>query len=458
MMTWSSTGTCAKRILRDSCRVKPTNYRTFAVAVGSAPFVSSEVAGVKIASRDISGPTTRLAVIAKAGTRYQPAPGLSSGLGLFAFKNTNKRSALRITREAELMGSQLLSYHTREHIAIEAKFMREDLPYFTELLAEVISETKYTTYEFDEQIAPLVALAQKKISQNSSEIAFNSVHGVAFHRGLGEPHLPNSASPLSKYLDAEAIRQFARLAYAKPNIAIVATGTDQNTLAKWVAEYFKNIPGGTSPLSSETSKYYGGEERIDNAHGNSIVIAFPGSSSFVSNSSFKPEIHVLGALLGGKSSIKWSTGFSLLAKASSSFHGATASTSHFTYSDTGLLAINIVGAAQSVRKASFEVYKALKSVSEGSISKDDLNKAIAQAKFNIFDERQSSEVCLASMGGSLIHSGKYHDIDELGKSLMKVSADSLKMIAKSLLANKATVSAVGDLHILPFAEEIGFKV
>ncbi|GAB0139332.1 hypothetical protein EsDP_00007546, partial [Epichloe bromicola] len=44
------------------------------------------------------------------------------------------------------------------------------------------------------------------------------------------------------------------------------------------------------------------------------------------------------------------------------------------------------------------------------------------------------------------------------KSLMKVSADSLKMIAKSLLANKATVSAVGDLHILPFAEEIGFKV
>jgi ubiquinol-cytochrome c reductase core subunit 2 len=27
---------------------------------------------------------------------------------------------------------------------IEAKFLREDLPYFTELLGEVISQTKYT--------------------------------------------------------------------------------------------------------------------------------------------------------------------------------------------------------------------------------------------------------------------------------------------------------------------------
>lgn len=30
--------------------------------------------------------------------------------------------------------------------------------------------------------------------------------------------------------------------------------------------------------------------------------------------------------------------------------------------------------------------------------------------------------------------------------------------AKSLLDGKATLSAVGDLHVLPFAEEIGLKV
>lgn len=61
------------------------------------------------------------------------------------YQNTEKRTALRITREAELLGGQLAAYHTREALIIEASFLREDIPYFTELLAEVISQTKYTS-------------------------------------------------------------------------------------------------------------------------------------------------------------------------------------------------------------------------------------------------------------------------------------------------------------------------
>lgn len=34
----------------------------------------------------------------------------------------------------------------------------------------------------------------------------------------------------------------------------------------------------------------------------------------------------------------------------------------------------------------------------------------------------------------------------------------MRQAAKSLLESKASVSAVGDLHVLPFAEELGLKV
>jgi ubiquinol-cytochrome c reductase core subunit 2 len=60
-------------------------------------------------------------------------------------QNTARRSGLRIIRESELLGGQLLAYHTREALVLEAKFLREDLPYFAELLGEVISQTKYTS-------------------------------------------------------------------------------------------------------------------------------------------------------------------------------------------------------------------------------------------------------------------------------------------------------------------------
>lgn len=68
-------------------QAKPCTSRCFASAAsGSFNYETGDAAGVKVASRDLPGPTTHLAVVAKAGTRYQPLPGFSEGLEKFAFK------------------------------------------------------------------------------------------------------------------------------------------------------------------------------------------------------------------------------------------------------------------------------------------------------------------------------------------------------------------------------------
>lgn len=41
---------------------------------------------------------------------------------------------------------------------------------------------------------------------------------------------------------------------------------------------------------------------------------------------------------------------------------------------------------------------------------------------------------------------------------MYANFDPRGKAAKSLLEGKATVSSVGDLHVLPFAEELGLNV
>jgi ubiquinol-cytochrome c reductase core subunit 2 len=461
MISRSAIGSTARLALRGQCCAIPSTRRGLAaVSSGTTSFSydTADIAGVKVASRDVAGPTTKLAVVAKAGTRYQSAPGLTSGLQHFAFKNTNKRSALRITREAELLGGQLIAYHTREALVIEAKFLREDLPYFTELLAEVISETKFTSHEYAEEIQPLIKLSQKKILGDVSELALNSAHGLAFHRGLGTPLYPTSSSPLSKYLSAGSIKEFSAAAYAKSNIAVVANGAAQADISKWVGEFFTGVPTGSATLSGTPSKYYGGEERIAHDGGNSLVLAFPGSSSFTAGGAYKPEIAVLSALLGGKSSIKWAPGFSLLSKASSAFPGASAATTHFSYSDAGLLTVQFSGSASAIRSASTEAVKALKSIADGSISKEDFTKAVALAKYRALEEGQNIESGLVATGAGLIHGGKPFQIEEVGKSVEGVSIEKLKAAAKGLLEGKATVSAVGDLYVLPFAEEIGLKV
>ncbi|KAI0539171.1 ubiquinol-cytochrome C reductase complex CORE protein 2 precursor [Xylaria digitata] len=432
-----------------------------AAAAGSSiptsfAYETADVAGVKVATRDFRGPTTKLAVVAKAGTRYEPAPGLTVGLEEFAFKNTASRSALLIVREAELLGGQLAAYHTREALVVEASFLREDIPYFTELLAEVISQTKYTTYEFHEDVERVLHLKQAKLAGDVSAIALDTAHSIAFHNGLGASLYPSPSTPLSGYLNENAIADYAGAVYNKSNIALIGDGATAQALHNWTEKFFKSVPSSSTSsvkLNSKASTYYGGEQRTAHTAGNALVVAFPGSSF----GTFKPEIAVLTALLGGQPNVKWSPGFSVLSKAAST-SGAKASASNFTYSDAGLLAIQISGAAASVRKTAEEAVKALKSISEGSISKEDLTKAIAKAKFDALDASQSGVSTLISAGSGIVQTGKPFQIAETVQSINGVTADKLKTAAKALLDGKATVAAVGDLHVLPYAEELGLKV
>jgi ubiquinol-cytochrome c reductase core subunit 2 len=326
------------------------------------------------------------------------------------------------------MASQLYSSRSREGLVVGAKFLRDDLPYFVELLAEVVSQTKYAPHVFHEEIYPHIQLEQKKFLGDVLEMAVNSAHSLAFHRGLGVPTSPSSSTPLTKYLDADAVADFAESAYAAPNFAIVANGVESADLSKWVGQFFSDIP--STPrlnIDGQKSKYYGGEERIAHASGNAMVLAFPGSTTPTGNS-YKPEIAVLAALLGGQSAIKWSSGFSLLSKASSKYHGAVVETKSAIYSDAGLLTVSIKGAAKDVKGAAQDVVNSLKQVAEG-VSKEDFTKAKAAAKFKELEFGQNIDAGIELTGAGLVQGNKAYQIDEVAKAIDSVTEQQLKEVS-----------------------------
>lgn len=300
-------------------------------------------------------------------------------------------------------------------------------------------------------------MAQKKFLASTEEMANNSAHGLAFHRGLGEPLSPSSSLPLSKYLDADTIADFAASAYSKPMFSVVANGAEHGELSKWVNEFFTDVPASPAQqLQSPQSKYHGGEERISHGSGNTMVLAFPGSSSFTGGF-YKPEVAVLAALLGGQSNIKWSRGFSLLSKSAADYPSAHISTKSAIYSDAGLLTITIKGAAGDVRGAASKVVDALKSVSS-DVSNEDFARAKALAKFKELEFGQNIQAGMELTGAGLVHGGKAYQIDEVAKAVDGVTADAVKKAAKEMLGQRASVSTVGDLYVLPYAEEIGLQV
>lgn len=274
----------------------------------------------------------------------------------------------------------------------------------------------------------MIRLSQKELLAHPLEMALNSAHSLAFHRGLGNPLYPTSSSPFTKYLDSETIASFAYLAYAKPNIAVVANGARHDEFGKWVGEFFKDAYAGNAKLESPATKYYGGEERIAHAAGNAVVLAFPGSSAFSSGSSYKPEYSVLAALLGGESCIKWSSGFSYFSKLASDLPNVQIFTQQSTYSDAGLLHVAINGPAHQVAEASRSIVETLKNLAAGEVSSEDVKKATALAKFQALEAGQRTDAGIEATGAGLISSGKAYQMDEVGRAIDRVNTSQVKQV------------------------------
>jgi len=241
---------------------------------------------------------------------------------------------------------------------------------------------------------------------------------------------------VAKYLDANTIAEFGDAAYAKSNIAVVANGASHSDLSKWVGEFFTDVKTGSASikLSSTPSKYFGGEERIAYGSGNALVLGFPGSPSFTSGSSYKPEIDVLAALLGGESSIKWSPGFSLLSKAAKDFPHTSVSTHNIGYSDAGLIYVTITGGASQVGKAAKNVVDTIKKVAAGEVAEEDIKKATALAKYRALEAGQRTDAGIEATGFGLVSGGKAFQIDEVGKSIEKVTSDKVKAVSDPVIS------------------------
>lgn len=245
---------------------------------------------------------------------------------------------------------------------------------------------------------------------------------------------PSSSSPAKKSIDADSLAAFGEGAYNKPSISVVASGADSTTdVSKWVGQFFTDVPstaatGPFAPQPSQATQYFGGEERIDGQTGNAMVIAFPGSSSF-GTTGYKPAFSVLAALLGGESSIKWSSGSSLLSQAAQNATGVHISTKQATYSDAGLLYITVSGKnAGAVSEASKNAVETVKKVAAGKVTGEDIKKAGAQAKFRALEAGQSLTAGIEATGSALIHGTQPFQIAQIGQSIEKVTEQQVKEV------------------------------
>lgn len=387
-------------------------------------FSTSEVSGVSVSVREDLRPVSKVSVVVNAGSRYNSTPGVSHVLEKFAFKNTSKRSALRLFRESELLGGQLSTSISREQIVLTTAFLREDLPYFVEALADTTQNGLYKKYELAEDVAPIAIGESQAAYSSPAYAAEQAAYEVAFRSGLGNSVLVEPFSSVS----VNQVAAYAKEAYTKANVSIAATNVVEADLKALVEEHFTALPSG-SALTSPASKVYGGESRVKAAGASALTLLFPSTSTSAASA-------VLANLLGGSaSSIKWSTGTSLLGAVAGKT-GATIATSYTPYSDASALSITISSAdAAAVAEAATLVAAEIKSIAAGAAA-ESVSKAVALTKFS---QAAASEAAIPVL----------YALD-----VATVTPEAVAEAASALASGPIALAAVGKVHSLPYADEL----
>ncbi|CAI8508787.1 unnamed protein product [Pichia kudriavzevii] len=160
--------------------------------------------------------------IKNAGSKSAPA-GLAHLLATSTFLDTPEKSALRLKREAELVGGEYSAEVTRDALVLKATFLKESLPFFV----------------------------------NSS--------------GLGLPLYFDG----SKTFEVSDIATFAKSAFQSENVEIVGENVESADLEKFVSESaFATLPTGNTVVAQKQQTFSGAESRIRQAGKTSAVIGF----------------------------------------------------------------------------------------------------------------------------------------------------------------------------------------
>lgn len=226
--------------------------------VKSSPKVLKLPSGVSIASLKSNSPLARVAIVVRAGSRYEPPlkPGLSHLIRSAAGLSTSRYTSFGVTRNIEYYGGTLTVAGNREFISyiLEAHNNSEVLHNNLPRLGDTVANPAFKHWELSDSKERLEADLSVLADTPYIQLA-EALHRTAFKGGLRNSlYAPKFA--LGKY-SSNDLKQFHEKHFNGSNIAVVGVGVDESLLIESFTDSLA-LKGGSA--SKESSTFIGGNE------------------------------------------------------------------------------------------------------------------------------------------------------------------------------------------------------
>ena len=432
------------------------------VAPATAPgtIVTTLSNGAKIASEDTGGASLAVGMYVAAGSKNENpyTTGAAHLLERMAFKATRNRTAFRVTREAEVIGANLLASASREQMAYTVDCLKTNLPEAVELLADTVMNPRLADHEVAD-VASALKAEMTDLAANPANLMMEAVHAVAFDGGLGQP-LVASAGALSR-MDGDTLAHFLQQNYTAPRVVLAASGCAHEELVAVAEPLLAQLPAGAAAAAATApSRYVGGDHRSSSdSPVTNVVLAFEFAGGW-NDTKASTAMTVLNTLMGGGGSFSaggpgkgmYSRLYTRVLNKHAWAQNCTAF--HSVFDDVGVVGISGVADGDRASDMVAVMAQEFAAVASGAVTEEELARAKAATVSSILMNLESKAIVAEDIGRQILTYGERKAPSEFIAQVNALTVADVAAVAKKCVASKPTLVMVGDLSAAPRYEAL----
>jgi len=409
------------------------------------PKVTTLPSGTVVASLENNSPVSRVALLFKAGSRYESAnnAGASHVLRSCAGLGTNNMSSFAVTRTIQQAGGSLQAESGREHVLYSVDIARNNLDAGLEVLGNVGTQAAFKAWEVKDNVP---RIKTDLALRDPTTIGLELLHTAAFRNtGLG-----NSIFVPSHHvgkINTDMLNGFVASTHLASRMAVVGLGVDHDDLVKYASSL--GVAGGEG--ASGQASYGGGEIRQENGAAVTVVAVAGAGASLGSDEA--AALAVAQQILGVGPGTKYgSNASSVLAKVCESSGGlGVASSINMNYSDAGLFGYFVMADSASVNKVVSDVHNAVQNL---KVTDADVKQGKNKAKAAILMASESGAGLVEDMGLQALLTGKFANPSEAAAAVDGVTPAAVNSALQKVLGSKLSMSAVGSVSNVPYVDQL----
>jgi len=423
-----------------------------AVLIPQAPQVTKLPNGITVASIENYSPVARVAVVAKAGSRFEDGDnlGVSHCLRVASGLSTSGSTAFKITRSIEQAGGELSCSATREYMFYQVNSARGNLDLVGQTLKQLTTEPTFKPWELSD-IQGRLGLEVETMKSQPNMRVFDLLHKAAFRNTLGNS-LYAPEFMIGKY-STEQLLHYMKTYFSTNRLALVGVGVDHDELCAQA----KNInPFASAEVATDKAKYSGGEIRVETGGNLTYAAMAVEGPSLTGNELLHAA--VLQNIMGMGPTIKYTSG-SATSKLTGSVLKATnqpfaINCINANYTDNGLFGFFAVAQPREIEKVLRAAFGTFASVAKSGVDEADVARAKQQLKAQISMHREGGDSLLYDLGEQALGSQEILTTADLVKFVESINTADVTNVAKRLIGGRPSMAAVGNLSRTPYADDL----